>query len=680
MESTLLSADVACDGFDETTRCDSVYTTQIDRTESGIGLSEQSTLDPYDICERTSEYPEVSMQGLPLACSLNPALHNGLFRPIEKQTKLFSFFQRQNTSVSLPDPLFDNDTSSRKRACLTPEPAFPENVSLPVNTALSLQGLIHLNNIKGRFTKAQQEIITAILLRKSIVVLGMGGTGKTHTVMSALVDKFAAMCLSASVAVNLRILYRQFHGESSSRFVFISHIHRLLSIPAEMKSFLSWKRSLASVTRKHILENLIHLVSNIQILVLDEIFSGGTELFKMVSEIFCFVKKEKWFLDNTVNKKRPSKSPSHLNAPFGGLPIVLIGDPGQLLRRTEDGKNYDYVFESDLYKQIFPDYKNHFLLTEVMRQENPELRELSTEIAYGSLEKALQFIKGLPCVSLDDVTADMGPIIANKKDLVTRLNKQRYERYSGREYGPFVTKVSVRNMQTASELFQRNEIPFMDIAGQTKYFIPNQKSLWEDTQVPSEAQNELFLKMWTMVMFYINISETWTNGTLCYVVGFSENNEPIVMRQEVYNERVKAFSDKMDVPITAVIDHPEFYLYDLENDIKLDTVCIVKPFKYDRKIKISKRGKYPSMAALVDYHVYPIMLAFALTTAKVQGLSFTSTVVVVDDYQYDPNLDVVKMSRARKHMYVLGKVPDSYRIKRDTKTLQFYQHILSHSK
>lgn len=521
-------------------------------------------------------------------------------------------------------------------------------------------------SVSARLDVHQQRVVRLMLSGMSIAVMGKGGTGKTWTVMHGAREDALIMCVSASVAANLRRQHFAIHGDTTGKNIHIGHIHRMLHIPVDASTVSDWLKSICSTKRKTVVAELKAMVSSVKCVIYDEVYAGGTNLFSLTSDIIEWLVMQV-YKDTPEGKTK--RRPSSLKAPFGGKQVVAIGDPGQAMKSIK--KNvYDYVFQNNPYTQLFPDETSHVVLRIVHRQENPELQLIAEMTSYGDLETAVALLRKLPVVSKDKLEPSMCPVIANKRETVDAINKLMYSRVSGQEYGPYIAVLST-DAKSAERFYARHNKDFVPQAFVDQYEIPFDRKMWQDARMPPDAIQPLMLKDGVRLMINTNISNTWTNGVFCRVVGFTPLSEPIVMREEVYNERDKLHKAAMSSDPN--ISETDFVLYDLEKDIAKDVVTIIKQYAFSRPVHYKCDNRVET--CMFEYKIYPVVYCYALSSVRAQGLTFTTTTAIIDP-QYAPNLDVVKFSRASRKMYICGGIPKNYTLLRDETTTQFYKKML----
>jgi len=180
--------------------------------------------------------------------------------------------------------------------------------------------------------------------------------------------------------------------------------------------------------------------------------------------------------------------------PFGGIQVVLCGDFFQLPPVSRNSKEVNFIDKSDIWQNM--DLKTCYL-HEQYRHEGDELTQVLSDIRAG----------------------DVG------EETLEPLRK-RYKRNTGGLVNP--TKLYTHNANV--DFINKKELK--NLQGETKeYYMEyiGNKKLTEILAKNCLAPEELQLKKDALVMFVKNnFEKDYVNGTLGKIIGFTEDNTPIV--------------------------------------------------------------------------------------------------------------------------------------------------------
>ncbi len=182
----------------------------------------------------------------------------------------------------------------------------------------------------------QQRALDDVIDEHNVFITGGAGVGKSflvsHIVSSTPWIAVTAMTGCAALLINGTTL----------------HSHLGIGLAKESAA------KLAASVRKY--PGVIERILMMQTLLIDEVSMLSDELFEKVSEFLKIIKK---------NKK-----------PFGGVQLVLVGDPFQLC--PVDGK---YCFTSPLWEQCR--FRVHRLETNMRQKGDPLFKEILDRVRFG---------------------------------------------------------------------------------------------------------------------------------------------------------------------------------------------------------------------------------------------------------------------------------------------------------
>lgn len=187
-----------------------------------------------------------------------------------------------------------------------------------------------------KLTRAQSRILQAAISRHNVCILGRAGVGKS-TVVNEIKKEFDRNGYKTRIVCSTSVACQEFHGMAKT-------IHSQYGLQtAELSAHKLIERYLE---RQNVVEDL----KDCDVLIWDEISMCSERLFNLV---------------NIINQKMGNNKMA-----FGGVQMVLVGDFWQLKPIPNEVDAGDPIFESNLFKKVFP---HRYELTEVLRQEEAEI-------------------------------------------------------------------------------------------------------------------------------------------------------------------------------------------------------------------------------------------------------------------------------------------------------------------
>jgi ATP-dependent DNA helicase PIF1 len=193
--------------------------------------------------------------------------------------------------------------------------------------------------------REQQEIVKKISQGKNVIITGSAGTGKSFLV-KYLCNEFDKQGKIYRIVAPTGVAAVNVGGQT---------IHRFLGIRPEIKTLNDYLKLCNKRTR--VPWNVINII------MIDEISMIHPQLFLLFDSIAKLHKKN--------------------NLPFGGIQMIFIGDFYQLCpikQKTDEIGDPEYIFETDLWKQMAP---NVTLLKQVMRQNDQEFINALNDLRMG---------------------------------------------------------------------------------------------------------------------------------------------------------------------------------------------------------------------------------------------------------------------------------------------------------
>jgi len=270
--------------------------------------------------------------------------------------------------------------------------------------------------------------------------------------------------------------------------------------------------------------------------------------------------------------------------PFGGVPIIFMGDMGQLppvvTNSERDYFNFKYksefFFDSIAFKQI-EDEANFVNFTEIFRQKDQNFKNILNKIRFGEItQKEIEELNNSTYLSeeKDHVT------LCTRNDDVRRVNEFKLEinenvaeLYTGEITGDFKEKNCIANVR-------------------------------------------LVLKEKSRVMILINNGDNYHNGSLGLYLGMERDEEG----EKVM--RVRLDSDNEEVLIKRHKFEEVRQSYDRDSD----------------KVKTETKGSMKQ---------YPIALGYAFTSHKSQGMTFDRMSFDIGRGAFASGQTYVSLSRVR---------------------------------
>ena len=289
--------------------------------------------------------------------------------------------------------------------------------------------------------------------------------------------------------------------------------------------------------------------------------------------------------------------------PFGGMQVIMCGDFFQLPPVDKTGKvDKPMLFETPVWRALIG--TNIVVLKEIIRQKDPRLIKLLTDLRYGKLSKdSLDLLE-----QRRDASADFSSM---PKDTV-RLFPTRAEAES-------VNRLNLQNLDPSSEHV------YHAVDRGDQFQIEKLKDQWS-------APKELVVRKGATVMFIFNVSieKGVVNGTTGKVIGFFGPEQHPVVEHSAGVE----------------VATPQLW-----------------------EVKLGKE-------VVASRQQVPLILAYAITTHKSQGMSIKN-VEVNTDRIFEHGQTYVAFSRATslEGLFVNGKMPRQELLNPDPRVINWWALI-----
>ena len=367
-------------------------------------------------------------------------------------------------------------------------------------------------------------------------------------------------------------------------------------------------------------------LQGVRMLIIDEISMVRSDLFEMM---------------NRICQKALRKS-----EPFGGIPLVLVGDLFQLPPIVSDDAVLEYLkheyggiyfFDSHIIQREMPRIRL-FELTKSYRQESdPDFVRILDAFRYPmSPQRKLEIMNGINSRVTDRLPGD-AVYVASSNEEVCRVNTEKLAGLPGK-VTTIEAEYSIRRKDGSGPVTLKHSD------------LPTDEDIREII-VPSAYDSELRFKIGARVVLCKN-SKYWgyINGDFGTVEDFNGTY----------------FTIRLNKGRTVLCPNP--------NDRYRDKQ--VNEYRYDMKYDPAKHRLVRITPYVQRTRQFPVKLAYAFTIHKAQGQTYDKVILDLNSHIFAPGQLYVALSRARSLQGLFLTKPVTYSdIISDETVLQFLSRL-----
>ena len=348
----------------------------------------------------------------------------------------------------------------------------------------------------------------------------------------------------------------------------------------------------------------------VRMLIVDEISMVRADLFEMM---------------NRICQKALKK-----NEPFGGIPLVIVGDLFQLPPIVSDDAVLDYLnheyggfyfFDSHVIKKELRNVKL-FELTKSYRQECDPIfvRILDAFRKPMSASRKLEIMNGINSRVTDKLPSD-AIYVASSNEEVSRVNTDKLASLPGK----------ATTIEAEYSIQKKDRSGYVTLSHSN---LPSEEDIREIV-LPSAYDAEFRFKIGARVVLCKN-SKHWgyVNGDFGTIEGFDGDHFTIELDK---GQKVLCPNPNDRYRNNQVIE----YRYDMEYDPSRHRLVRIKP--YVQKTK-----------------QFPLKLAYAFTIHKSQGQTYDKVIIDLNSHIFAPGQLYVALSRARSLQGLFLTKPVTY--------------------
>ena len=453
-----------------------------------------------------------------------------------------------------------------------------------------------INNMPNNNGHTQEDVINYLKEAPHGItfVHGKAGCGKTY-----LIKKLVGMVNGCQVLTPTNMAANLYHGARTIHSFFWGALDDLEE----------------GYQDPHNLENrglmrTIAEMANVRIIIIDEISMVRSDMFEMMNQVCQRIK--------------------HSSLPFGGIPIVVVGDLFQLppivnndavLKYLEKEYGGIYFFNSHIIQNNIHNIK-FFELTKSYRQANdPDFVKLLD--AFRQPLSADQKVKFMDFIN-NRVTASLpndAIYIASSNEEVRQVNTKKLNELSGQ----------------LKKIFAEYTIEKKDGSGKVELNhsqLPSKEDIY-DIILPSAYDSELTFKNGARIMMTKNSKPRYINGDFGTIVDY--NGQYFTIKIDGKPETIKC-PDPLD-------RYKDGQMYERRYEMEYDA----------SKHKLVKKTPY-----IQRTKQYPLKLAYAFTIHKAQGQTYEKVILDLNSHIFAPGQLYVALSRAKSLQGLFLTKPVTY--------------------
>lgn len=343
-----------------------------------------------------------------------------------------------------------------------------------------------------------------------------------------------------------------------------------------------------------------HSLIGIKLLVIDEISMVRADLFEMMNQI-C-----QKALEN--------------NLPFGGIPVVLVGDLFQLPPIVSDDAVYEYLkreyggiyfFNSHVIQKELDNIKLFELAKSYRQQNDSEFVKILDEFRKPmSEQRKIQVINEINRRVVDDKDLPKNAVyIASSNEEVRNVNTKKLEELPGVKTTIDAEYVIRKRNSDETVTLKHSELP--------------SKEDIREIIVPSAYDSQLIFKIGARVVLTKSSKRMgYINGDFGTILDFNGDYFTILL-------------DKNKMPIMCPNPNDR-YKASQKTEYRYEMIYDEQKHKLVRKTPFVQRTNQ-----------FPIKLAYAFTIHKAQGQTYNQVIIDLKSHIFAPGQLYVALSRAR---------------------------------
>ena len=343
-----------------------------------------------------------------------------------------------------------------------------------------------------------------------------------------------------------------------------------------------------------------HSLIGIKLLVIDEISMVRADLFEMMNQI-C-----QKALENTL--------------PFGGIPVVLVGDLFQLPPIVSDDAVYEYLkreyggiyfFNSHVIQKELDNIKLFELAKSYRQQNDSEFVKILDEFRKPmSEQRKIQVINEINRRVVDDKDLPKDAVyIASSNEEVRNVNTKKLEELPGAKTTIDAEYVIRKRNSDETVTLKHSELP--------------SKEDIREIIVPSAYDSQLIFKIGARVVLTKSSKRMgYINGDFGTILDFNGDYFTILL-------------DKNKMPIMCPNPNDR-YKASQKTEYRYEMIYDEQKHKLVRKTPFVQRTNQ-----------FPIKLAYAFTIHKAQGQTYNQVIIDLKSHIFAPGQLYVALSRAR---------------------------------